>query len=171
MFTIDGVSWDIPCNIDRTAEVKASDISGMLLDKTYFNDVLGTYMQYDISLAIPMGHFDRYSDLYEILSKPVDAHVCVLPYNQSTIEITGRVSVINDRYYRKEGNVQIWRGTKFSVIANHPSKEMSLTEVISRGMSPIPTKVEIPDGTLYEWDEKTGEWNMVVLRDVDGEYF
>jgi hypothetical protein len=171
MFTIDGIEWDVPCNIDRTAEMQASDISGMLLDKTYFNDVIGTYMKYDISLAIPMGYFDRYTDLFEILSNPVDAHTFVFPYNQTTIEITGRISVVSDRYYRKEGNVQIWRGTKFSVIANHPSKEMSLTEVISRGTTSIPDKVEVPDGTIYEWDAENGIWNMITLDDADEVYY
>jgi hypothetical protein len=128
-------------------------------------------MKYDISLAIPIGYFDRYTDLFEILSNPVDAHTFVLPYNQTTIEITGRVSVVSDRYYRKEGNVQIWRGTKFSVIANHPSKEMSLTEVISRGTTSIPDKVEVPDGTIYEWDAENGIWNMITLDDADEVYY
>jgi hypothetical protein len=38
MFVLDGMSWDIPCDIERIAEMKASEISGMLLDKSYFND-------------------------------------------------------------------------------------------------------------------------------------
>ena len=46
MFSVDGVQWDVPCRIVRTAEIAASEISGMLLDRTYFNDVLGTWMRY-----------------------------------------------------------------------------------------------------------------------------
>ena len=52
-FTVDGVEWNIPCTIERTAEITASEISGLLLNRNYFNDVLGTYMRYTISIAIP----------------------------------------------------------------------------------------------------------------------
>ena len=41
MFTIDGVQYNVECSIERTAEIKLSDISGMLMDGHIFNDVLG----------------------------------------------------------------------------------------------------------------------------------
>lgn len=171
IWSVDGIDWDIPCQIDRTAEVRASDISGMLLDKSYFNDVLGTYMQYDISIAVPLTQMDKYTNIYEILTNPVDAHVFVLPYNQSTITITGRITVVNDGYVYKDGINNYWRRTKFSILSNHPSKEETLSAVISRGLTPLPPYVEIPDGALYEWDAETGTWSRVTLINADERYY
>ena len=37
-FSIDGLEWQYPCQITREAKLTASDISGMMLDKSYFND-------------------------------------------------------------------------------------------------------------------------------------
>ena len=40
IWSIDGLEWNVPCQIERTSEMTPSEISGMLLDKSYFNDVV-----------------------------------------------------------------------------------------------------------------------------------
>ena len=65
MFTIDGVQYNVKCSIERTAEIKLSDISGMLLDGHIFNDVLGTYYSYDVRLTMPLRNKGRYATLIE----------------------------------------------------------------------------------------------------------
>lgn len=165
MFTVDGIEWNIPCTIDRTAEVSASEISGMLLDKTYFNDIIGTFMMYDISIAVPVGMEGDYAALYEILTNPSESHSFVLPYNQTTIQITARVQTVSDRYYKKEGTRTVWRGTKFSVIANHPSKTMSLSGAIAVGMSPMPAVNSANVGETYELTDSG--WELVDYEDGD----
>ena len=171
IWSIDGIEWSIPCQITRTAEMAASDISGVLLDKTYFNDVLGTYMKYDIAIAVPFGMEDDYTDLYETVTSPVDAHEFILPYGQTTIAITGRVASVSDQYVYMDGTRNYWKGFSFTVIANHPTKENSLGDVITRGMSPMPAHVIIPDGAIYEWDAQEGTWSRIELEDADEEYF
>lgn len=165
MFTVDGLEWNIPCQIDRTAEVRASEISGVLLDKTYFNDIMGTYMKYDISIAVPVGMEYDYANLYELLTDPVDAHSFTLPYNQSTVELTARVETISDRYYKSEDGTKVWRGIKFSVIANHPTKEISLDESIAHGLSPVPDVLEPEIGELYEYT--ASGWEQRSYDDAD----
>lgn len=163
-FYVDNAEIDLPCSIERIAELSASDVSGILLDKSYFNDVLGTYMKYTISVAVPVGREGLYASLYEVLSDPVDGHEFVLPYNQGVIQLTGRVQTISDRYYREENGVQIWRGTKFDVIANHPSKELTLTQVIARGLAPLPD-VRFPNlGDVYEYT--ASGWQQI---DISGD--
>ena len=162
-FFIDNTEIDLPCSIEREAELTASDVSGVLLDKSYFNDVLGTYMKYTVAIAVPIGQEGTYSLLYEALTQPIDGHTFMFPYNQGMIEITGRITVISDRYYKEENGVHIWRGTKFSVIANHPSKTMTLDEMIVRGLTPVPN-VEFPNlGDIYEF-QVTG-WEQI---EIDG---
>lgn len=121
MITVDGTDYEFPCDITREAQIQASELSGMLLNKNYHNDPIGTYMQYTITMAIPVTMMAEYSELYEILSDPVAGHTFILPYNQSTIQINGRVETISDRYFKK-GGVAVWRGTSFVIIANEPSK-------------------------------------------------
>lgn len=165
MWYIDGIGWNIPCSIDRIAEVTPSEISGMLLNKQYFNDILGTFMRYNISIAIPVGMEESYAQLYELLSDPVDAHTFILPYNQTTITLTARVETISDKYYKQEGGKAIWRGTKFSVIANHPSKEISLSQAIARGISPEPQVQEAEIGDIYELTQDG--WELTEFENGD----
>lgn len=151
MITVDGIQWAIPCDIKRTAEIKASDISGMLMDRSYFYDVLGTYMQYEISLIPSPQDMGAYYALWEQLSQPVDGHTFTLPYNGGTIEITGRVGSVSDVYVRLPGGGVYWKGVSFVVTSNAPTKTMTLSEVISRGLTPLPDVQEPEIGDVYEY--------------------
>ncbi len=137
MFTIDGVTWAYPCDINREAQIQASDISGLLLDGSFFNDVIGTYMVYGVKISVPFGKESDYAGIYGLLTEPVDGHSFIMPYNGTTITITGRVDAVKDKYYR-DGDGQYWQNVEFNITANHPSRTMSLGDVISRGMSPLP---------------------------------
>lgn len=151
MFSIDGLTWNIPCDIERTAEISASEISGLMLDKSYFNDVLGTYMKYTVTLAVPVNMLDRYAEIYEVISKPVDGHIFVLPYNDSTVMLLARVESISDVYVRLPGGGVHWKGIRFSIIANYPTKTMSLGDVITAGRAPLPNISAPQIGDTYTY--------------------
>lgn len=155
MFTVDGMQWTLPCDIKRVAEVTASEISGMLLNKNYFNDVIGTFLQYTISIVVPFGKMSQYSKLYEILTNAVDAHSFVLPYNSGTITITGRVQNISDIYRRLRDGTTHWTGISFTVVANSPYKTHSLGEAITRGTSPLPNITGAKEGDTYTFNGST----------------
>ena len=151
MFTIDGIQYNVECSIDREAEVKLSDISGLLLDGAIFNDVLGTYMTYDIKLTMPLKNKDRYAGLIEQLTEPVDGHVFVLPYNNGTIQVTGLVEDPADVWEKLPSGYTFWKGLKFTIRANHPSKQMSLGEVIQRGLTSLPDVAGVAIGDTYTY--------------------
>lgn len=153
MFTVDGMQWAIPCDITRKAEVTPSDISGMLLDGSYFNDVLGTYMQYEVSVVPNPHDMGAYYSLFELLSQPVDGHVFVLPYNGGTIEITARVEEISDIYVRLPGGGVYWKGAKFTVTSNAPTRRQTLSQSIRRGLTPLPDVQEPEIGDTYTYTE------------------
>lgn len=150
-FTLDGIEWEIPCKIERTAEVRPSEISGQMMDKSYFNDVIGTYMRYTIGIAVPFGMEEQYETLYEAISDPVDGHTLVVPYNRGTITITGRIESVSDVYVRMPGEKNYWRNTSFEILSNAPTKEMGLEEVLTRGRTPLPDLVdgEVGDTWIY----------------------
>ena len=165
MFTVDGMLWDLPCDIERVSEVTASDISGMLLNKNYFNDVIGTFLKYSVTLVVPFGSEAQYARLYEIITAAVDAHTFILPYNEGNITITGRVQSISDVYRRLPGGKVHWKGIKFSVISNSPNKTHTLGQAIARGISPIPDVGGAETGALYEFDGT--QWTEAEFADAD----
>ena len=171
---IDDAQYNMVCGIERVANVTASEISGMLLDKTYFNDIIGTFMRYTITIAIPINEEANYASLYEILTDPVADHKIILPYNQTTIEILGRIESVSDSYVRQERRdgsiIKIWRKTKFDIIANHPSKEMSLDEVLARGISPLPEVDKLDAGKIYMVNDE-GEWVITSIVRADENYY
>ena len=166
-FSIDGITWDYPCTIERVAEVTSSDVSGMMLNKTYFNDVLGTWMKYTIAIAIPTGKEGDYTAIYEALTDPVSEHTFVLPYNyQDGFTIRGRVQVVSDAYVRLPRGQHTWRKTKFEIIANHPTKEASLGDV---GYSKFPDMGGVGIGDIYEYTAEG--WRPSQYVDGDDVYY
>lgn len=168
MIIIDGSTWNVPCDITRVAEVRSSNISGMMLDKSYFNDVIGTYLKYDVLLAVPTTMQDTYANIYETLTAPADAHSFVMPYNQGTIQITAMVAEVRDVFVYSASQRQYWKGVKFTATATHPTKTMQLDEVLTRGKSPLPEVVGLPVGSVYEL-KSTGweEYSAPSYEDVD----
>lgn len=169
MLSIDGVQWPLQCEVTRAAELTASEISGLMLDKSYFNDVIGTWMTYDVKIVVPFGMETEYAQIYERLTDPVDGHLFVLPYNNSTIQITGRVTQVRDRYYPRAGGSNYWAGTEFSVVANHPTKTYTLSQMIARGRAGLP---DVASGTIGETYVYTASgWEKVVYGDGDNTYY
>lgn len=170
---IDNVSYDVVAGIKRTANITPSQISGMLLDKTYFNDVIGTYLQYEVQLAIPHESEPEYAALYEVLTDPVADHRVILPYNNTAVEIVGRIETISDSYvetvHKNNDVVNLWRNITFVITANHPTKEYTLNEVIERGVSPLPDVSELDEGKVYM--VVNGQWVMTSLTRADENYY
>lgn len=156
MLIIDDIAYDVKCEVKRTANLTSSDISGLLLDKNYFNDVIGTYMSYQVTLKYPLRDQSRYAELYEALTLPVDGHRFNLPFNQGRLDITARIASVPDQWIELDGGFQYWEALQFTIVANHPSKTMALEEVVSRGRAPVPDIAAPNEGDTFVWTE--GHW-------------
>ncbi len=172
MFTVDNVDWDIPCTIERVAEIKASDISGVMLDGTYFNDVLGTFLSYTVSIAIPKGWENEYTQIWDVLTNPDNFHTFHFPYNYDPkgIDIVGRVETVADAWVRLPNGKQTWRKTTFTVISNTPTKTRSIhyiqsSEMNTWGVSPYPDTPDPTVGVMYEYT--SNGWVMRNYADAD----
>lgn len=128
MFTqliMDNAEYNFACSVKRRAVIVSSDNSGILLDGSYYNDVMGTYMEYDVSLAIPAGQEDAYVAFYEAITNPIPYHDFVLPYNNEMTLVRGRVANISDTYMQKNALGKVtWRNITFTVaesIAHKPA--------------------------------------------------
>ena len=178
MFSIDGTVWNVPCQIEREAQMQASEISGMLLDRTYFNDVLGTYMSYTVSIAVPFDRLSLYRAIYDKLTNPLEAHIFVLPFDDATITLTGRVERVSDSWVRMPGDQNYWRNITFTVTAIHPSRYYSLREAVSRGRPIVPAidggraavldSLSVTKNGLYAPDSGVDGFDRVVVAVGDG---
>ena len=148
---IDGATFDVKAEVLRTGEISASDISGLLMDGSYFNDVIGTFYTYDVTLKYPLYNKGKYYSLYEIFTQPSDGHAFVLPYNGGTIELTARVEEVSDQWVELDNRGFFWTAFRASIISNAPSKTMELSDVISRGLPALPDVAEPEIGDVYEY--------------------
>ena len=169
MFSVDGVTWMWPCDIERVAEMTPSQISGLMLDGSVFNDVLGTYMRYTVTVAVPLTCRDEYAALYEMLTLPVDGHRFILPYNNGQVEVTGRVARVSDVYVRMPDGGNCWKGVRFTVEGNHPTKAVSLGEAIAAGRAPLPETAVPEEGACYEF--RDGAWVEAAFENGDGRWY
>lgn len=167
MFTVDGLQWTYPCDITRQADVRASSISGLMLNGTYFNDVLGTYLKYTIKLVVPLNERAAFNPIYEKVTDPVGFHTFTFPYGQTTVTITAKVESVKDVFVRLPGGLPYWKGIEFDAVAVAPTKAQTEEEAIAYGLPPLPNDVAPETGDTYTWDGD--EWlQSAELPDADG---
>jgi hypothetical protein len=120
---VDSVWYNFPCDISRKARIVSSDVSGMLMNNTEYNDALATYYDYTIKIAVPIDDMNIYATFFEAVTAPVNSHTFTFPYNQGTKDIVAKVESISDRYFREVNGVQVWRSVQLNIHALKPSKE------------------------------------------------
>lgn len=148
---IDGIPFDVDCEITRVAEVSASSISGQMLNGMLFYDIIGTYLQYDVRLKRPLYNRATYSALYEKLTEPVAAHTVILPYNNTTVTITAHVEPITDELLTLENGTYYWKNPRFTLTSIYPTKAQTEAEAIAYGLPPLPLNVAPTVGDTYTW--------------------
>jgi len=170
ILTIDGVDYDVKCRVRRRGDVRDTDISGEMLDGSYFHDVAGTYYDYEISFLYPLYNRNKYAAIYDALTQPVDVHTFILPYNNTLVTLNAKVDVVDDELLELENGEQYWRALSFTLTANAPTKQMSLSQVVVRGVAPFPDVAKPAEGTSYTWNGT--EWvESVVYDDADLIYY
>lgn len=117
MIGIDGTYYYFPCDISRKVRITSSDVSGMLMDRTEYNDALATYIDYTLKVAIPIDKMNEYTTFFEQLASPVDCHTFYLPYNQTYLNFKGKIDSLSDVYFRKVNGVQVWRSVTVNIRA------------------------------------------------------
>lgn len=148
---IDGVTYDVKCSIRREGDVRDSEISGEMLDGSMFHDVLGTYYDYEIDFLYPLYDQGKYAAIYEALTEPVDGHAFVLPYNEDNIILTAKVEPVADEIVEMDSGYKYWRALRFALTSNAPTKELTLSEVITRGRAPLPDVASAQIGDTYTY--------------------
>lgn len=169
LLVIDGLSFDVKVEVRRTARIESSEISGDMLDLSYFNDVKGTFYDYDVTLKYPLYDRDKYTSLYEALTAPVDGHRFILPYNHSTVDVTARVESVPDQWVERDNGRTFWQALQFTARANHPTRVNTLGEAITRGRTPLPDIASATIGDTYTMT--VNGWQRTEFEDGDSIYY
>lgn len=169
-FSVDGVEWPVEIKVERLPEVRESDLSGTLVTGTQFRDILGTFLRFRVTITVPYDMRSEYAALYELLTDPVDGHVFVLPYNSTEITVTGAVKNFSDLRYPLPDGGSYWAGGSFDVEANHPTKFLSLDEVLARGGAPLPDLSEGVRGDYWHC-EGPNDWEHGNYPDYSESYW
>lgn len=97
IFTIDGVGYNVGVvSIHRTANIKDGPNADNALSGKRWRDVQGTFYDYTMEISADGMSREDYDSMYEVLSAPVDSHVLVAPYGQTTISFTAYIEVVED---------------------------------------------------------------------------
>lgn len=123
MITIDSNTFDVGIiKITRKASQKIESL-GTTMDLHKHYDIQGTYYDYEVELATKKMSLSDYDNLYEVLTAPQESHIVTLPYGQSTLTFTARVSVASDSLVQSFLTFRKWGTLKVTFEALTPQKE------------------------------------------------
>lgn len=85
-FLIDGISYNVQVMaLTRFFDVKDAIRASETQNGNIYRDPIGTYYNYSMTVREKNGDRESFDAFWEAISQPKASHVCVFPYNQSTI--------------------------------------------------------------------------------------
>ena len=122
-FSIDGVYYDVVIpedGIERSFQILDDDTAGRVLSGAMHRSIIGTYYNYKITLGTSRMDKTSYDAMYEILSSPVESHVLVVPYGQSTLTFDAYITSGTDTLKEMKSAGNTWHGLTLNFIALEP---------------------------------------------------
>lgn len=85
-FLIDGVSYNVQVmELTRSFVVKDAIKASETQNGNIYRNPIGTYYNYSMTVREKDGDRAAFDAFWEAISQPKESHVCVFPYNQSTL--------------------------------------------------------------------------------------
>ena len=100
--------------LKRKAEVRDTELTGMMLDGNLHRDILGTYFTYALDIVIAPGSviapggMSAYDTLYEAMTTASASHTITVPYNQTTVTLTAYIQTVEDELYQDSASGATW---------------------------------------------------------------
>lgn len=120
-FILDGVTYNVFVTaLKRSFSVLDTDQTGRTQDGEMYRDIVGTYYNYEMTVQANGSDVAALDRLWEALSQPVVSHVCVFPYNQTTLTQRMYVTSGSQEVRQLTKNKTYWNGITFSFVAMSP---------------------------------------------------
>ena len=122
--TMDGVTYPHIhfTSIKRSFQVLDGENAGRVMTGDMERDVIGTYYNYSVEIDSDDADPAEYDDFYEAISAPVDSHLIIVPYAQTTLEFRAYATNGEDRLDIMMDAQNRWGGLSFNFIAMSPQR-------------------------------------------------
>lgn len=123
VFKLDDVDYNINViNLKRKFEVADGDSSGRLQNWKMYRDVVGTFYNYTLQVALKDYDYESYDSFYQAISSPTESHVLEIPYGQGILVFNAYATKGEDSLIHK-GQNNIWDGLTINFIAMEPQRK------------------------------------------------
>lgn len=127
-FKIDGIEFTkaVVSNPERSFSITDGENAGRLITTAKMErDVLGTFYNYTITIDHSFMSDEEYSELYELISAPVDSHILEVPYNNETLVFEAYITSGKDKLLGIRKDKNIWSELSLSFVAMAPQRRPS----------------------------------------------
>lgn len=127
-FKIDGIEFTkaVVSNPERSFSITDGENAGRLITTAKMErDVLGTFYNYSIVIDHSFMSDEEYSELYELISAPVDSHILEVPYNKETLVFDAYITSGKDKLLGIRKDKNIWSELSLNFIAMAPQRRPS----------------------------------------------
>ena len=123
VFKLDGIDYNVSVvGLDRNFEVADTDATGRTADWKMHRDVVGTFYNYTLKIAVKNGDYDSYNRFYSSISSPDVSHDLVVPWNSETLRFAAYVTKGKDKLVLIKNGIQRWDGLSINFIAMEPQR-------------------------------------------------
>jgi len=125
VFSVDGIRYNVTVpagGIKRSASVLDGDNAGRVKSGLMIRDIIGTYYNYTVQIETSRLDVEAYDRLYEVLTAPVNSHLLVIPYGQTTLRFYAYVTNAEDSIRTIDNGKNFWGGLSINFIAMEPQR-------------------------------------------------
>ena len=120
-FLLDGESYNVQVmSLKRSFEIKDAVQASETQDGSIYRLPIGTYYNYSMTVREKDGDRNSLDKFWDVISQPVASHVCVFPYNQTTITQKMYVTAGNQEIQRLFMDGAVWKDITINFIAQAP---------------------------------------------------
>lgn len=127
VFKLDGIDYNVNViSLKRNFEVADSDATGRTKDWVMHRDVVGTFYNYTLEVAVKDFDYDSYDAFYEAISLPYASHSLQVPYGQSgTLTFQAYCTKGSDNliHIYKKRSKNLFNGLSVNFIAMEPQRK------------------------------------------------